>query len=479
MPKPPWVTSLKTRHPLHPAQMTHASVRARVSDLTLAISRQKLLLEDMQTQLENLQLQLDSIIYPVLTLPPEITSEIFVHCVPPVRSRDVVDPGAAPLLLLHVCRAWRQIAVSTPALWTTLTIEAPRLQPQFMEIVDTWLTRARQCPLSVKIVTPFTKIDDFDGFLETFSRHSGGMRSLELNLTVGDFDKMDGHRLAFPLLQTLSTRVVTWDGEVGMKVFEHVPMLREVWMHFAPPSFFTLPWHQLTKFTGEFFTIPECLEALRFMPNIVECCFAARPQQHEPTDLPLPYQNRSSEVWEIARSTDILGFLTLPNLQTLEILDPDPDDFDAHCFQSFLSRSAPPLRKLTVCREMTIPLAALLAVRGLTHLAIWHPSQVFIIMLFDSFGRDTSLVPQLQNLSFVGCIGEDWEASVSEIVNLAAQPITERNNNPGGFAPLQSFRVVYPLGTPVDLHLATMLAFQKLKAEGMDIHVGTEVQSLI
>ncbi|KAJ6504355.1 hypothetical protein DFH09DRAFT_1201440, partial [Mycena vulgaris] len=459
------------------------SFRARVSDLTLAISRQKLLLEDMQTQLENLQLQLDSIIYPVLTLPPEITSEIFIHCVPPVRSRDVVDPGAAPLLLLHVCLAWRQIAVSTPTLWTTLTIEAQGIQPHFVEIVDTWLTRARQCPLSVKIVTPLTKIDDFDGFLETFSRHSGGMRSLELNLTVGDFDKMDGHRLAFPLLQTLSTRVVTWDGEVGMKVFEHVPMLREVWMHFAPPSFFTLPWHQLTKFTGEFFTIPECLEALHFMPNIVECCFAAHPQ-HELTDLICHTKIESftlfesSEVGEIARSTDILGFLTLPNLQTLEILDPDPDDFDSHYFQSFLSRSAPPLRKLTIRGEVTIPLAALLAVRGLTHLTIWHPSLVFIVTLFDSFGRDRSLVPQLQKLSFLGCIGL---ASVSQIADLTAQPITERNNNPGEFAPLQSFRVVSPPGIPVDLRLATstMLAFQKLKAEGMDIHIGTEFGSLI
>ncbi|KAJ6483878.1 hypothetical protein DFH09DRAFT_1211558 [Mycena vulgaris] len=423
--------------------MTHASVRARVSDLTLAISRQKLLLEDMQTQLENLQLQLDSIIYPVLTLPPEITSEIFIHCLPAVRSRDVVDPGAAPLLLLHVCRAWRQIAVSTPALWMTLTIEAQGIQPHFVDIVDTWLTRARQCPLSVKIVTPLTKIDDFGRFLETFSRHSGGMRSLELNLTVGDFDKMDGHRLAFPLLQTLSTRVVTWDGETGIKVFEHVPMLREVRMHFAPPSFFTLPWHQLTKFMGEFFTIPECLEALQ------PTDFICHPKIESFTLF------MSSEAGEIARSTAILGFLTLPNLQTLEILDSDPDDFDAHRFQSFLSRSAPPLRKLTV---------SLLAVRGLTHLTIWHPSQVFIIMLFDSFGRDRSL---------------DWEVPVSEIVNLAAQPITERNNNPSGFAPLQSFRVVSPPGIPVDLRLATstMLAFQKLKAEGMDIHIGTEFGS--
>ncbi|KAJ7693884.1 hypothetical protein B0H17DRAFT_840283, partial [Mycena rosella] len=74
-------------------------------------------LDSLQTQLQNVQHQLDAIVYPVLTLPPEITSEIFVHCLPDRRKWDVVNPKEAPLLLMHVCSAWRNITISTPALW--------------------------------------------------------------------------------------------------------------------------------------------------------------------------------------------------------------------------------------------------------------------------------------------------------------------------------------------------------------------------
>ncbi|KAJ6561533.1 hypothetical protein DFH09DRAFT_1479957 [Mycena vulgaris] len=136
--------------------------------------------------------QLDSIrvvYYPVLTLPPEITSEIFLHCLPATRSLDSVDTSAAPLLLMQVCSAWRQIAVSMPTLWMSLDINAQLIWVHFSEIFDIWLGRARQSPLSVKIVGPLSKIDDFDRFLETFQRHSGGMRSLDLDMTLEDFER--------------------------------------------------------------------------------------------------------------------------------------------------------------------------------------------------------------------------------------------------------------------------------------------------
>ncbi|KAJ7708533.1 hypothetical protein B0H16DRAFT_1261004, partial [Mycena metata] len=85
--------------------------------LISSISRLQLSLDEMQTRLRHLQTRLDSITYPVLTLPPEITSEIFLLCLPDERTTGVVDPREVPLLLAHVCRAWRQIAISLPALW--------------------------------------------------------------------------------------------------------------------------------------------------------------------------------------------------------------------------------------------------------------------------------------------------------------------------------------------------------------------------
>jgi hypothetical protein len=103
--------------------------------------------------LHGLKEQLDSVAYPVLTLPPEMTSEIFIYCLPSKREMDVVNPNEAPLLLMHVCRAWRQLAISTPALWTTFDIyhPGPSSLPCLTEIAQTWFERARKCPLSVRI----------------------------------------------------------------------------------------------------------------------------------------------------------------------------------------------------------------------------------------------------------------------------------------------------------------------------------------
>ncbi|KAJ7780860.1 hypothetical protein DFH07DRAFT_696173, partial [Mycena maculata] len=54
------------------------------------------------------QEQLDAYKYPVLTLPDEIVSEIFLDCLPVCRS---------PMKLGQICSQWRDIAVSSPTLW--------------------------------------------------------------------------------------------------------------------------------------------------------------------------------------------------------------------------------------------------------------------------------------------------------------------------------------------------------------------------
>ncbi|KAJ6601608.1 hypothetical protein B0H10DRAFT_1762067, partial [Mycena sp. CBHHK59/15] len=54
--------------------------------------------------------------YPILTLPNEITSQIFVHCLP-THGRVRPSRQAVPLLLVHICRQWRDIALSTWELW--------------------------------------------------------------------------------------------------------------------------------------------------------------------------------------------------------------------------------------------------------------------------------------------------------------------------------------------------------------------------
>ncbi|KAJ6488121.1 hypothetical protein C8R47DRAFT_940560, partial [Mycena vitilis] len=90
-----------------------------VTDATAEIAHYKSLIRELKGKRQAAQRSLDSIVYPVLTLPPEITSEIFTCCLPSSADGrwNSADTDEAPLLLLHICRTWRKIVISTPALW--------------------------------------------------------------------------------------------------------------------------------------------------------------------------------------------------------------------------------------------------------------------------------------------------------------------------------------------------------------------------
>ncbi|KAJ7693939.1 hypothetical protein B0H17DRAFT_1199614 [Mycena rosella] len=469
--------------------MSNDSLRAQASEHILAISRHQLLLNEIQRQL-------DAIVYPVLTLPPEITSEIFRHCVPvPAddgREWQYVDLDEAPLLLMHVCSAWRQVTLSTPALWSRLAIDAGDFPTRFSEIVNVWLSRARKCPLSVKIDGPLCDIHNFTGFLKAFRRHSQTMRSLELNITEDDLRNMDTRRLALPLLEGLSLRLLETENRPGpITMFHEVPALREVLLAECPPSFVTLPWNQLTKFTGDCITAADCAKALRLMPNVVECRFAAieRFQDTTPAAFSHPkiesftlFQSYSEDLEHYACSTDILASLTLPSLQALEILYPDPEGFDPEVFDAFLLGSGSRLQRLVIRGDVEIDVTSLLNVPALIDLEISHPGIGFITVLFDFFGHDHTLIPRLQTLSFLGCrdAEDEGEASVADIVQIAAAPMTDRMRIPSGIVPLQSFRLVSDATSPVP-HCSNheLLPFKELKAAGMAIYIGTETESFV
>ncbi|KAJ7745472.1 hypothetical protein DFH07DRAFT_17623 [Mycena maculata] len=74
--------------------------------------------------------------FPVLTLPTEITTEIFTCCLPKTPR----DPRScdAPLLLTRICQQWRDIALSTPRLWTTVSFPADKPRPSRRLAIICW-----------------------------------------------------------------------------------------------------------------------------------------------------------------------------------------------------------------------------------------------------------------------------------------------------------------------------------------------------
>ncbi|KAJ6526023.1 hypothetical protein B0H19DRAFT_1197658, partial [Mycena capillaripes] len=69
---------------------------------------------------------------PALSLPNELMSEIFVHFLPVYPKLPPSMGLLSPYLLCHICRRWRNIALTTPALWRgiSLSLRKVRRLPQ-------------------------------------------------------------------------------------------------------------------------------------------------------------------------------------------------------------------------------------------------------------------------------------------------------------------------------------------------------------
>ncbi|KAJ7031353.1 hypothetical protein C8F04DRAFT_898063, partial [Mycena alexandri] len=85
-------------------------------------------------------------------LPVEVTTEIFVRCLPPCMP-SVSD---APLLA-RICRQWRDITISTPnlKLWASLAFPASEPNTELLaardHLIERWLACAGHCPLSIRV----------------------------------------------------------------------------------------------------------------------------------------------------------------------------------------------------------------------------------------------------------------------------------------------------------------------------------------
>ncbi|KAJ7279589.1 hypothetical protein C8J57DRAFT_1570431 [Mycena rebaudengoi] len=126
---------------------TRSAARARISELdgrVLDLER-ALALARLERQ-ELFETHLAPYTYPILTLPSEITSEIFLHFIPVYPERPDPRRIESPTRLGQICRSWREIAFSTPRLWRAIKLDldqTPSTHILQLDILSTWLVRSK------------------------------------------------------------------------------------------------------------------------------------------------------------------------------------------------------------------------------------------------------------------------------------------------------------------------------------------------
>lgn len=85
----------------------------------------------------------------------------------PVFPLVAMDRMAAPLVLLHVCKHWKDTALSTPTLWASLSVMPEDVQDT--RLMATWLKRSARAPLRLNFEAIDSKIADVG--LDVVLRH--------------------------------------------------------------------------------------------------------------------------------------------------------------------------------------------------------------------------------------------------------------------------------------------------------------------
>ncbi|KAJ6472286.1 hypothetical protein C8R47DRAFT_725288 [Mycena vitilis] len=221
--------------------------------------------------------------YPVLALPNEIVAHIFEHFLPAYPLRPPFFGPLSPAVLGQICHTWRDIAFSTPTLWSAssfvVSVEWTVKQRESAlnkatELLETWLARSGCCPLSIHL-------DDYTGFpiipfVLALVPHLSHIEHLDLASGCALTLKYTPMRLPspMPLLRSLNLGCdyTTYMTPTPATAFLNSPRLQCVQLkNLVHPSQIILPWSQLTSLYLDSNIPGECLQILNQAVNLVHC----------------------------------------------------------------------------------------------------------------------------------------------------------------------------------------------------------------
>ena len=116
----------------------------------------------------------DTLSYPSSSAPRrvfnivELLEEIFMYRV--LDDRQIPSPGGAPLLLAHVNRQWRSVALNSPKLWSRLHLvfdericSNQQLLEGYLSVLSFWMAQSRPLPIDLHIdVQKFFGVKEMD-----------------------------------------------------------------------------------------------------------------------------------------------------------------------------------------------------------------------------------------------------------------------------------------------------------------------------
>ncbi|KAJ7672389.1 hypothetical protein DFH06DRAFT_91867 [Mycena polygramma] len=308
--------------PTSSERIARAADRARIADLDARIMDLEASLMVLKEEKKLVQDRLAAYAYPVLTLPDEITSEVFTQLLP------VYPKCPAPIdilflfLVCGICRRWRDIALATPTLWraVSLSLRNPKRREQAVRLLELFLPRSGACPLSIELKGTGPSVD-MDRIYLMIAEHCARWEHMCIDDLLA---RLPGGELPLPRLRTLK---LGWPGEdlTETPTFLAAPLLKKVAIqgYLHDTHGFIFPWSQITVLSVQSISLEDCAYLLPQLPNLVRCRLDFHSAAQRPS-------------WSV----------TLTHLKTLIV--GDPLELEARFAEEYLlaTLTAPALRRL-------------------------------------------------------------------------------------------------------------------------------------
>ncbi|KAJ7179773.1 hypothetical protein C8R46DRAFT_1074627 [Mycena filopes] len=121
-----------------------ASLRVALAEIDAELAALRTRAEELAAARKPIVDALKAIIYPILTLPLEITAEIFLRYADKAEIPDE-RPCAPPVVLASVCQQWRAVALNLQSIWPHLQISYVPIEKisNLEALLGWWIPRER------------------------------------------------------------------------------------------------------------------------------------------------------------------------------------------------------------------------------------------------------------------------------------------------------------------------------------------------
>jgi hypothetical protein len=285
---------------------------------------------------------------PVHRIPPEITSQIFLDCLQEDSSGREI-----PLLVSKICSSWRHVALTTPALWTTLYLDLNDPNPEDQAVfVRSWIARSAECPL-------FIELEDFHdsgspAIMNILTPHAHRWGKLKLHLGSQLVPTLAPIKGRLGKLRELDITAYLYEEDYpgAIDFFAVAPALRVLKLFGESAVKFEFPWVQLMHYEIAHFQLRDCLAVLQKASTLSSAVLLRT--YHPDMDVPITFHDPTSSNIHSLGLIDSIGLdarlasLTLPFLDTLTLEALAGTHWPHPQFMPFLARSSQHLRKLAL-----------------------------------------------------------------------------------------------------------------------------------